>query len=227
MRGALDQGTTGGGESLTWGFAEGHPYALRRAGTAAAPQSEGARVVALADPGVLLVTPPPERHLLIAGTPAALAPSDAGVPSSPAPGWRLLIAYMQAEEDALPGDAFAMLTEVDLLTPAALRDLPWTNGLPMPRRVRATVSAAARPVLDLAADFATEQDGLAWENAWPTGTGGAGRAPEHGAGVLGAWFRRGSFTRVGSVIHLRWTLAATDLARLAQAGTDAALFAVR
>jgi hypothetical protein len=216
MRGALDQGTTGRSESLTWGFAEGRPYALRRVGTVAAPQSEGERVVALADPGVLLVTPPPERHLLIAGTPAATGGAGAGGPSSPAPGWKLLIGYMQAEEDALPGDAFAMLTEVDLLTPATLRDLPWTEGLPMPQRLRATVSDADRPVLELVATFATAEEGLAWENAWPNGTGGAGRAPEPGSGILGAWLRRGAFTRVGSVIHLRWTLAAGDLARLAR-----------
>jgi hypothetical protein len=219
MRAALDQGTTGRDESLTWGFAEGHPYALRRAGTAAAPRAQGERVVALADRGVLLVTPPPERHLLIAGTPAAPVLSDAGVPSSPAPGWRLLIGYMEAEEDEMPEDALAMLTEVDLLSPAALRGLPWTNGLPMPHFVRATVTSDARPVLDLRAEFATDQEGLAWETAWPTATGGADRARGHG--TLEAWLTRASFTRSGSTVHLRWTLAAPDLSLIPLAGVSA------
>jgi hypothetical protein len=223
MRGALDQGTTSRDETLTWGFEEGHPYALRRAGAAAAPRSEGERVVALADQGVLLVTPPPERHLLIAGTPAAPVISDAGVPSSPAPGWRLLIDYMEAEEDELPADAFAMLTEVDLLTPATLQGVPWTSGLPMPHLVRATVTSDARPVFDLRADFASDQEGLAWETAWPTGAGAAGRAHDHGTGALEAWLTRASFTRTGSTIHLRWILEAAELYLIARAGMGAPL----
>ncbi|MES1204753.1 MAG: hypothetical protein ABUS79_02340 [Pseudomonadota bacterium] len=160
LRSALEKGARATGRRLIWRTERGRPFAERRSAAApvAGDQSSGPRpasnsrdqrLILLAAPKLVVVTPPAYRTLILraGGTnpvraPPRLAPDggasvgegDAGVAVTAVDGgaqpagapadpnnWALLIRRIDAEDSILPPDAVAMVSAADLFSARTLR----------------------------------------------------------------------------------------------------------
>ena len=144
LRAALDRGAKATNRVLTW-RTEGHrPFAERRARLPGTGASRDERLIVLPAPGLVVVTPPIYRALLLASArpPARTAPdagADAGgdglarggggARASPDGGagggaaeaqWGALLRRIDAEDGILPLDAVAMISAVDLFSARGL-----------------------------------------------------------------------------------------------------------
>jgi hypothetical protein len=146
LRAALEKGAHATGRKLSWRNERGRPFAERRfAGGAGAPGNRDQRLILLAAPHLVVVTPPAYRSLILrGGGTAAPAPSparDGGTPEdggggngeaggdggSPAragedgTGWAALLRRIDAEDSVMPPDAVAMVSASDLFSARGLR----------------------------------------------------------------------------------------------------------
>jgi len=161
LRAALDRGARATGRKLAWRSERGRPFAERRlaSGPAAggddiAEKAAGAqptrdrRLILLAAPSLVVVTPPAYRSLLLqgrgrlpaAGTGAggssgAAAGSDGAAAAAPAEdtnAWAALVRRIDAEDGVMPPDAVAMVSASDLFSARSVRSaldvVPGTRG---------------------------------------------------------------------------------------------------
>jgi hypothetical protein len=143
LRAALDRGAEATGRVLEWHTESRRPVAERRSRRpqAAGPTRDN-RLLVLPAPGLVVVTPPVYRRLLL-GTakPRSAAGADAGLadagaaagtaagatdregiqPPAGAEGWNTLLRRIDAEDSVMPEDGIAMLTAVDIFSARSLR----------------------------------------------------------------------------------------------------------
>ena len=143
LRAALDRGARATGRSLDWRTEGRRPFAERHGRHAAAGATRDERLIVLPAPGLVVVTPPVYRPLLLAmarphstvaaagargrgrgdaGT-AAAAVAEAAAGSGAGNGavaheadgqWGALLRRIDAEDGIMPADAVAMITATDL-----------------------------------------------------------------------------------------------------------------
>jgi|GEM_PF-1103398 len=143
MRAALQRGARATGRELLWRTERGRPFAERRSVGAAAisPAGRDVRLILLAAPHLVVVTPPAYRGVILRSRPprragGAADSSDGGVSHGNAgsggtgdgtgndngadtendDSWADLLGRIDAEDSVLPGDAVAMLSVVDLFS---------------------------------------------------------------------------------------------------------------
>ncbi len=167
LRAALDRGARATGRTLDW-RTEGHrPFAERHARRPAPSASRDERLIVLPAPGLVVVTPPVYRPLLLAmarprppaavatardsgsdaGSAAAVAAGSAGADGAgEGPQWGALLRRIDAEDGIMPTDAVAMISATDLF---GVRNLargvdPGSRGRPSDAGTPAAVARAAR-----------------------------------------------------------------------------------
>jgi hypothetical protein len=158
LRAALERGARATGRKLAWRSERGRPFAERRlAGPSADAESAVAatarptrdrRLILLAAPTLVVVTPPAYRSLLLSGrgrspapvaaTGAVPAPDPAApLPASPSQaddgnGWAALVRRIDAEDSVMPAEAVAMVSAADLFSARTMRSaldgVPGTRG---------------------------------------------------------------------------------------------------
>ena len=141
MRTALQRGARATGRELLWRTERGRPFAERRSVGAAASSSAGrdVRLILLAAPHLVVVTPPAYRGVILRSRPPRRAGGaaenfDGGAPDGKAgsggtgggdgngadpennDSWAGLLGRIDAEDSVMPNDAVAMLSVVDLFS---------------------------------------------------------------------------------------------------------------
>jgi hypothetical protein len=231
---ALDRGARATGHFITWRTERGRPFAERRARHGPPMTRSDDRIFVLAAPGLMVVTPPAYRALLLARPPPrpiAHAPdagetgADAGVADSPSapqqpPSWRALLRRIDAEDGLLPPTGIALLSMVDLFKPASdsPRDTPIFWGLPVPRIITAVLGADPEPFVEITGEFAAEAEARQLEVAWP-GLRNKLRPYAVLAGLSGL-VGRAELSREGRTVHFRETATTEEALRLLQLATS-------
>ena len=156
MRAALERGAKATGRALTWRTEGRRPFAERHARAPAASPAPGFattisrddRLIVLPAPGLVVVTPPSYRSLLLASMkprPAAAVPdggsagdaagevrahgAESAAAPAPTPGaasgpdaqWGALLRRLDAQDGIMPPDAVALLSAVDIFSARSLR----------------------------------------------------------------------------------------------------------
>jgi hypothetical protein len=142
LRAALERGASATNRILTWHAEERRPVAERRARVEHAGASRDDRLVIMPAPGLVVVTPPIYRSMLLgAGRAAAAVTADggteghgvtasgtadggatgAGDPAGDRQRWGALLRRIDAEDGILPPDAIAMLSAVDIFSARSLQ----------------------------------------------------------------------------------------------------------
>jgi hypothetical protein len=138
LREALDRGARATGRKLTWRVERGRPFAERRT-DAADPRSRDERLILLAAPRLVVVTPPAYRSLILQGPAQAPAlralkggggaggDATSGVGGHPGAGatpsadehasWATLIRRIDAQDGIMPENAAALLSAEDVFSP--------------------------------------------------------------------------------------------------------------
>jgi hypothetical protein len=243
MRDALDSGARATGRSITWRTERGRPWAERGAAgdDVGAPGNGGARdqrIVVLPAPGLVVVTPPAYRALLLAPAPppalrrdpadggadpaeGAADPPDGGAgegdaPEQPGANWRALLRRIDAEDGLLPPEGIVMVSAVDILKPASgvATDTAVVMGMEVPRIVTAVLGADPDPFLEITAEFAAEAEARHWEAEWPALQRKARSNPYVLLGGFAALVGRATLSRDGRVIHARQTATHVETMRL-------------
>lgn len=233
IRSAIDRGARATAHRIDWRTEGGRPYGERRAraGTAAAAGRDD-RIIVLPSPGLVVVTPPAYRDLLLAPVRREAGdgdhPSgDAGVGGAgdddasggdrrgaPAPSWRALLRRIDAEDSPLPPNGLAMVSAVEVLRATATRRSAIFAGLNVPRVLTATVSADADVSLDVDAEFVAEPHAEEWERAWPTLRGKLLASPVSFLSGASHLLARLTLTRDGNVVHLHESATVEEASRL-------------
>jgi hypothetical protein len=229
IRAAIDRGARSTNHGIDWRTEGGRPYGERRAGTAPGHDD---RIIVLAAPGLVVVTPPAYRDLLLA--PVRRPTVDSGAPtagdageddsggddgtsgdrSSPAPSWRALLRRIDAEEGPLPPSGIAMVSAVEVLRPTATRQSAIFAGLDVPRVLTATVTAEDGVSLDVDAEFVAEPHAEEWERAWPMLQRKLLANPAVVLSGASALVARVTLTRDGNVVHLHEAVTVEETSRL-------------
>lgn len=185
LRAALDRGANATNRMIIWGSRAGRPVGERRVrlplpGTAPTHHD---RLIVLAAPGLLVVTPPAYCGLLLT-PPRSAFPSDSGVPSDAGVGsgfsrtpdggamdWATVLGRIDAEEGLIPSEGVLMVSAVDIFknekdTAGAS---PLLHGMEVPAVVRAIVGIDSDDTtLDVEGEFPTDKPVRHWETEWPT-----------------------------------------------------------
>jgi hypothetical protein len=150
LRSALEKGARATGRKLSWRSERGRPFAERQsAGGPGAPGNRDQRLILLAAPHLVVVTPPAYRSLILrggtgsargsSGTRDGGTPADAGNNirqgsvagindggstggSDDGAGWTALLRRIDAEDSVMPPDAVAMVSASDLFSARTLRE---------------------------------------------------------------------------------------------------------
>jgi hypothetical protein len=208
MRAALDHAARATGRAISWRSEGGRPFAERRrvAGPPAPPGGRDERIIVLPTRGLVVVTPPAYRSLLLAPAPA------------PAPAWSTLLRRIDAQEGLLPPDAIVMIIASDLWKPKSPSpaDTAVFMGMEVPRTVKATVGVDPDPFLDVTAEFAADAEAQRWEAAWPALRRKLAANPYVMITGFSMLVSRVTLSREGSLVHLRETATAEETERLLQ-----------
>ncbi len=237
IRSAIDRGARATANRIDWRIEGGRPYGERhaRAGESAAPGRDD-RIIVLPAPGLVVVTPPAYRDLLLApirraagdgGAPTVAADTDAGNAagddasggdqSSPAPSWRALLRRIDAEDGPMSPSGLAMVSAVEVLRVTATRQSAIFAGLDMPRVLTATVSADDGVALDVDAEFVAEPHAEEWERAWPMLRRKLLANPAWVLSGASELLARLTLTRDHNVVHLHESATVEETSRLLEA----------
>jgi hypothetical protein len=196
LRQALDRGARATNRLLVWHQRNDRPFAERRwRGLTQPPTGKpDDRLIVLAAPNLVVVTPPAYRALLLGRSGADSEPPDGGGPSSrdgsvaadpdhvgstdggegrPAAAldWAELLDRIDAEAGLVPPDGMAMVRAVDIFKrsgASAGEAPPILYGMPVPSNLDAVVGVGERgPFLRLDAAFSDEVYARQWEARWP------------------------------------------------------------
>jgi hypothetical protein len=238
LRAALVRGALATDRVLSWRKEDGRPVGERHARHGAAGSTPGARderIIVLAAPGLVVVTPPAYRAMLLAPRPLPPAGPDAGSaahadsPDADAPdadavdasvvdagarpvealGWAQLLSRIGAEEGLMPPTGDLMVSAVDIFkTSGTPGEGPRVlHGLEIPPAVRGLAGIDDGPYVDVEGDFETEEPARHWESEWPAVLGALRTNPYLVLGGFSPLLSRATLTREGRVVHLH--LAAT------------------
>ncbi len=203
------------------------------------------RLVVLPAPGLVVVTPPVYRSLLLAmarprapavagrdggadATPIAVAGAVASAGVSANDGqWGALLRRIDAEDGIMPPDAVAMVSATDLFSArrpssggdAGTHGVAATGtigGMEVPKVANVSIGIDPSPFLDVVAEFADEEQARHWESAWPALHQKLKVNPYVLLTGFGALVARAELTRKGSTIHLRENATEAETLRLLQ-----------
>ena len=233
MRSAVDRGARATGRVVAWRSESGRPWGERRArGGAATPlPTRDARLIVMPAPGLIVVTPPAYRALLLApprkppprsdgGVDAGAAGADAGAP--PTPSWATLLRRIDAENGLLPPNAVAMASAVDLFQRRGNAPLVFLGvELELPRALAVVLGVDPEPFLEITATFPGEAEARRWEATWPTLKSKLRSNPYVVLGGLSSLVARLTSTREGSSVILRLTATEEETVRLLQVAATA------
>ncbi len=231
---ALQRGGSSVGRPIVWGEQGGRPVATRgvRPTTATDPVAVPARddrIIVLPQPGLAIIAPPAYAQLLLAGHAPGAAVADGG---RPGPDWRQLVARIDAEDGAMPGDAVVVMTAANLLhgTAAGPQTVPTTRGtvddMPialgttgnggLPAVASLVMGLAPAPYIELTAEFADENAAKAWEVEWPSLKRKALGNPLLLLGGLAPLVARAELRREDHIIIVRTTSTTEEALRILQ-----------
>ncbi|HXJ21792.1 MAG TPA: hypothetical protein VMT03_16325 [Polyangia bacterium] len=172
LRQALTDGARATDRTLAWRADHGRWIGERHAKRSGQGSlvTRDDRLIVLPAQGLVVVTPPAYRALLLA-PPARPPPADAGSDADGgAPGgldWTSLLSRIDAEEGLMPPDGDAMMSAADIFKSAG-GATPLVYGMEVPAAARAVAGMDGdEPFLDLTAQFADEAQARHWETEWP------------------------------------------------------------
>jgi hypothetical protein len=227
MRSAIDRGAHATGRVVAWRSEGGRPWGERRArrGTVASATRDE-RLIVLPAPGLVVVTPPAYRALLLA--PARQSSDvDGGSGASPdagraGPSWAALLQRIDDENGLLPANAVAMASAVDLFERSGNRPIFFLGvELEVPRALAVVLGIEPEPFLELTATFTSEADARRWEETWPGLQRKLRANPYVVLGGLSPLVARLTSTREGSAVRLRLTATPDETVRLLQLAATA------
>jgi len=230
MRSAVDRGARATGRVVAWRSESGRPWGERRArGGAATPlPTRDARLIVMPAPGLIVVTPPAYRALLLAPPRKPPPRSDGGVDAgaadagAPPPSWATLLRRIDAENGLLPPNAVAMASAVDLFQRRGNAPLVFLGvELELPRALAVVLGVDPEPFLEITATFPGEAEARRWEATWPTLKSKLRSNPYVVLGGLSPLVARLTSTREGSSVVLRLTATEEETVRLLQVAATA------
>jgi hypothetical protein len=234
LRAALERGARATGRSIAWRTEGGRPFAERHGhGAAAGGSGRDDRIIVLPARGLVVVTPPAYRGLLLArvkkpeGTPAGADTADGGAGAGdgekPAPSWSALLRRIDAQDGLLPPEGIAMVSASDMFKPksADTADTAVFLGMEVPRVVTGIIGLDPEPYLEITGEFAAEAEARRWEEAWPALKGKLRSNPYVVLTGFSRLVGRATLSRDGSAIHLRDTASADETLRLLEMLTRA------
>jgi hypothetical protein len=235
LRTAIDRGARATGRVVAWRSERGRPWGERRTRAGApAPATRDARLIVMPAPGLVVVTPPAYRALLLA--PAhrvASRQADGGVAASadgglvdagaaPSPTWASLLHRIDAESGLLPENAVAMASAVDLFQRRGNAPLVFLGvELQLPRALAVVLGVQPEPFLEITATFPSEVEARRWDETWPTLKGKLRTNPYVVLGGLSPLVGRVTSTREGSAVRLHLTATEEETVRLLQVAAAA------
>jgi hypothetical protein len=234
MRAAVDRGARATGRVVAWRSERGRPWGERRArGGAATPlPTRDARLVVMPAPGLVVVTPPAYRALLLApprrpparpdGGAADAGEADGGAAGAPGSSWTALLRRIDAENGLLPPNAVVMATAVDLFKRRGNEPLVFLGvEVELPRALAVVLGVEPEPFLEITATFAGEAEARRWEARWPALKSKLRSNPYVVLGGLSPLVARLTSTREGSAVRLRLTATQEETVRLLQVAATA------
>jgi hypothetical protein len=232
MRAAVERGARATGRVVAWRSEGGRPWGERRArgGSATPLPTRDARLIVLPAPGLVVVTPPAYRALLLAPPrkPAAAGAdggADAGgtdAGAAPSPSWTALLRRIDAENGLLPPNAVAMASAVDLFQRRGNVPLVFLGvEIELPRALAVVLGVEPEPFLEITATFPSEVDARRWEATWPVLKSKLRANPYVVLGGLSPLVARLTSTREGSAVRLRLTATEEETVRLLQVAAAA------
>jgi hypothetical protein len=242
MRAAIDRGARATGRVVVWRTEGRRPWGERRVRgpRAPPPDARDERIIVLPASGLVVVTPPAYRALLLAAprrAPAADAGvaadgsppgvdagtlADAGDQAAPAPSWTALLRRIDAEDQLMPEDGVVMLTAVDLLQRVVSGHSAVLGvEVDLPHVITAIVGGDPEPYVEVTAEFAEEAEAARWETVWPVLQRKLRTNPYLVLGGFSAIVGRVTSTREGAVVHLRVTSTTEETVRLLQVAASA------
>jgi hypothetical protein len=226
MKAAIDRGAKATNRVVTWRSERRRPWGERRelanAPTATASASRDARIIMLPAPGLVVVTPPAYRALLLAPPPKPPAPdggADAGASpdaGAPAPSWSALLRRIDAEDTLLPPTGIAMATAVDVLKARGGAIAFMGTSIELPAVLTTVLGVADEPYLDVTAEYADEAAAQRFEAAFPVLQRKLRTNPYVVLGGLAPIVARLQATREGAVVKLRLTTTQDEATRILQ-----------
>jgi hypothetical protein len=240
LRAALDRGARATGRVMVWRTEGRRPFAERHARIPSAVPSRDDRLIVLPAPGLVVVTPPLYRSLLLGPARRAPAAGDGGAEGAggggggdgaetgdggavsaggapapaPAPSWRALLRRIDAEDGLLPPKGIAMVSAVDIFKAAATGTTPILFGMEVPRAITAVLGVDGSPFLDVTAEFASEAEAGHWEAEWPALQRKLRVNPYLVLTGFVPLLARVTLTRDGSAMRLHETATADETVRL-------------
>jgi hypothetical protein len=229
---------------VTWRTERRRPWGERkmRAGRsdASGPPSRDERIIVLPAPGLVVITPPAYRKLLLApprpaaardgGAPDAVA-SDAGdAPDggaeTSAPSWTALLKRLDAEDGLMPENGVALVTAVDVFKSGNGRPLEVLGTtLEVPVVLTALLGVqdgpSGDPFVELTGQFADEAAARRLEAAWPVLQRKLRSNPYVVLGGLGPILSRVTSTREGDTVKIRVTATPEETTRILQLAVSA------
>jgi hypothetical protein len=234
MRAAIDRGARATNRVVTWRSERRRPWGERkmRAGLsdAAGPPSRDERIIVLPAPGLVVVTPPAYRKLLLApprpagapdgGAPLAASgdggPPDGGEETS-APSWTSLLKRIDAEDELMPEKGVALVTAVDVFKIANGRPLEVLGTtIDLPAVLTGLLGVEDEPYLELTGEFSDAAAARRLEAAWPVLQKKLRANPYVVLGGLGPIVSRVTATREGSTVKIRVTATPEETTRILQ-----------
>jgi hypothetical protein len=241
MRSAIDRGARATGRTVAWRTEARRPWGERRARTAPAateaPPSRDERIIVLPAPGLVVVTPPTYRALLLA-PPARKPPaSDGGVPdsgvadagaSSAQPpsstaSWTTLLRRIDAEDGLLGPTDVAVASAVDLFKARAGAPVSFLGtSFDIPRLIKVVLGVDGDPYVEITGEYADEEEAVRWERGWPALQAKLRANPYVVLSGFSPIVSRAKSTREGSVVKVRITATADETVRLLRLAATAA-----
>jgi hypothetical protein len=234
MHAAIDRGARATGRAVAWRSEGGRPWGERRARAGVTPPAaRDERLIVMPAPGLVIVTPPAYRTLLlaparktaapVAGGPDAGAVVDAGAAApAAAPSWASLLRRIDTENGLLPPNAVAMASAVDLFKRSANGPVVFLGlELDVPHAITAVLGVQPEPFLDLTATFSSEVAARHWEETWPALQRKLRTNPYVVLGGMSSLVSRLSSAREGAVVKLRLTATQDETVRLLQLAASA------
>jgi hypothetical protein len=234
MRAAVDRGARATGRVVAWRSEGGRPWGERRARAGVTPPAaRDERLIVMPTPGLVVVTPPAYRALLMVPArkpgPPPTSGSDAGAAvnagdpdAPPAPSWSGLLRRIDTESGLLPANAVAMASAVDLFRRSANGPVVFFGvELEVPRAITAVLGVQPEPFVDLTATFADEDAARRWEQSWPVLQRKLRTNPYVVLGGMSSLVSRLTSAREGAIVKLRLTATQDETVRLLQVAASA------
>ncbi len=227
LRAALGRGAKAGGRAIKWRKERGRYVGVRKGPSAGGGPERDERLLLLPAPGLFVIASPAYAKLLLDGA----AFQDRGkAASDPVAGgrtdrdWSALVARIDAEDGAIPGDAAFVLTATNMLRPTGTvvagtagkidGPVPVLPGLAMPSQISIMIGTIPTPFFEVRAEFDHEGEARSCEARWPAWKQGLLGNPLVLLARLDQLLGRTELRRDERTIVLRTTATSEELLRV-------------